>query len=204
MGDVIPLRPRANQNRNRGPKPVRGMLLAVIALALVLVGLWRMPEARPATPKAREAEASEVQGRASVIDGDTIRIGDVRIRLSGVDAPESRQLCTDLRGASYRCGAVAADALDDFLAASRPTRCRVLSHDRYGRAVGDCARADGADVSAWLVRNGYAVEWVRYSGGRFSRDEDAARARHAGVWQGAFDKPWDWRAAHAHRQDGGR
>ena len=45
-----------------------------------------------------------IAGRASVLDGDTIEIRGERIRLFGIDAPESRQMCANANGQSYRCG----------------------------------------------------------------------------------------------------
>lgn len=74
-----------------------------------------------------------VTGRASIVDGNTIDISGARIRLNGIDAPESWQKCRRADGSEYRCGAAAAFALDEFLAASRPTRAgrrRPLSPDR--------------------------------------------------------------------------
>ena len=118
------------------------------------------------------------------------------VRFNGIDAPESRQTCIDERGASYRCGAAAARALDDYLAASRPVRCNFLSRDQYGRVIGDCFRADGDNVSAWLVRNGHALDWPRFSNGRYASQQGAAQRERLGVWRGAFQNPWDWRAAH--------
>jgi endonuclease YncB( thermonuclease family) len=88
-------------------------------------------------------------GRASVIDGDTIEIAGEKIRFNGVDAPESWQICVGRSGAEYRCGKAAAEALDGFLAQSRPTRCDFIDRDRYGRFVGDCYRSDGTGVAAW-------------------------------------------------------
>ena len=149
-----------------------------------------------AAPSSARATSGALLGRASVIDGDTIRVAGESVRFNGIDAPESRQTCTDERGSSYRCGAAAARALDEYLAASRPVRCNFLSRDQYGRVVGDCFRADGDNVAAWLVRNGHALDWPRFSKGRYASQQSAARRDKLGVWRGAFQNPWDWRATH--------
>jgi endonuclease YncB( thermonuclease family) len=134
-------------------------------------------------------------GRATVIDGDTIEITGQRIRFNGIDAPESAQRCQNASGKSYACGPDAANALDEFLAASRPATCRFVDWDQYGRFVGNCARADGQSVQEWLVANGHALDWPRYSNGAFAALEASARQARRGIWQGEFQKPWDWRAA---------
>jgi endonuclease YncB( thermonuclease family) len=136
-----------------------------------------------------------ITGRASVIDGDTIEISGQRIRFNGIDAPEGVQRCNDASGRSYACGKESANALDEFLATSRPVTCKFVEWDQYGRFVGDCSRADGASVQEWLVQNGHALDWPRYSHGVFSGQEKAARASKRGMWQGDFQKPWEWRAA---------
>ncbi len=141
-----------------------------------------------------------VIGRASVIDGDTIEIDSERIRLDGIDSPESRQACNDAAGQSYRCGKTAADALDAFLAASRPTRCQSKDRDRYGRLVAVCFRADGQEVNAWLVRSGHALDWPRYSKGRYAADQDAAENSGLSIWAGSFELPCEWRAAKSGRK----
>jgi endonuclease YncB( thermonuclease family) len=137
--------------------------------------------------------ASNIVGRASVIDGDTIDIQGERIRFNGIDAPESRQLCKTETGQDYRCGKVAADALDKFLAMSRPTHCETLNRDRYKRFVANCYRADGASVSEWLVKTGNALDWPRYSKGAYAADQQAAQKDRLGVWSGTFELPWEWR-----------
>lgn len=139
------------------------------------------------------AHSETLTGRASVIDADTIDIHGERIRINGVDAPEARQICNDRTGEEYRCGKVAAEALDVFLSQSRPTRCETVGRDRYKRFVANCFRADGASVATWLVRNGHALDWPRYSKGRYAADQGEAKARKVGMWQGQFIPPWDWR-----------
>jgi endonuclease YncB( thermonuclease family) len=131
-----------------------------------------------------------VSGRASVIDGDTIEIAGQRVRFHGIDAPESWQTCLDGSGSEYRCGQRAALALADFLAASSPTHCGVLDRDRYGRLIGDCQRQDGASVASWLVQQGHALDWPRYSGGAFAADQAEAQRHRRGMWSGSFVEPW--------------
>ncbi|WP_370050740.1 thermonuclease family protein [Sinorhizobium fredii] len=146
------------------------------------------------------AGADTLTGRASVIDGDTIEIKGERIRLHGVDAPESWQKCGDGDGGTYRCGKEAAFALDRFLAASRPTRCEVVERDRYKRVVSVCFRADGREVNRWLVESGNAVDWERYSKGAYADAQKAAQSQSIGIWQGRFELPCRARAKHTKRQ----
>ncbi|MBB4053533.1 endonuclease YncB(thermonuclease family) [Devosia subaequoris] len=150
-----------------------------------------------ASPAVSAHGAESVQpliGRASVIDGDTIEIAGERVRINGIDAPESSQLCQDQHQRSYRCGAIAAGALDKLLAQSRPLRCEFVERDQYGRVVGDCFRADGVNVAAALVRAGMALDWPRYSSGAYANEQSVAAAAKAGLWQGEFQPPWEWRA----------
>jgi endonuclease YncB( thermonuclease family) len=142
--------------------------------------------------------ASEISGRASVIDGDTFELAGEKVRLDGVDAPESWQRCTDMRGAEYRCGKASALALDSFLAEARPVRCKFSERDRNGRPVAICWRADGVEVNAWMVRNGFALDWPLYSHGRYAREQKAAASEKAGMWQGAFVEPWEARWSRRH------
>ncbi|WP_085035198.1 thermonuclease family protein [Ensifer aridi] len=144
--------------------------------------------------------ADPVIGRATVVDGDTIEIRGERIRLNGVDAPENWQTCGDGDGSIYRCGKLAALALDRFLAASRPTRCEITERGRYQRFVAVCFRADDREVSRWLAESGNAVDWERYSNGAYAGAQALARSRGAGVWRGKFQLPCLARAEHAKRE----
>lgn len=138
-----------------------------------------------------------IAGVASVIDGDTIEVHGQRIRLSGIDAPESRQYCDDAKRFEYPCGRRSAQALDEFLAASRPVHCSFVTWDRYGRFVGDCTRSDGANVAAWMVEHGEALDWPKYSHGEYAPQQSKASAARVGLWVGSFQAPWDWRAQHS-------
>jgi len=105
------------------------------------------------------ASAADLTGRASVIDGDTIEIHGQRIRLFGIDAPESRQSC-EAGGQTYRCGQHAALALADHVG-QRVVACEQRDVDRYGRVIAVC-RAGGEDLNAWLVSQGWALAYQRY------------------------------------------
>src|SRR5712671_341998 len=92
---------------------------------------------------AAPAFADDLSGQASVIDGDTLEIHGTRIRLWGIDAPETTQLCRNDESVQYRCGAKAANELDAFIA-RRPVDCSPVSLDAYGRTVATCSVA--ADI----------------------------------------------------------
>lgn len=133
---------------------------------------------------------AEVVGRASVIDGDTIEISGQRIRLHGVDAPEKGQPCFGVDERPYRCGPIAANALDEFIGQS-PVSCHERTTDRYGRLVADCS-VRGQDIEEWLVRNGYAMAYRRYSSDYIGAEQEAKNNRR-GIWAGTLQPPWEWR-----------
>jgi len=135
--------------------------------------------------------SDDMTGQASIIDGDTLEIHDNRIRLWGVDAPESDQLCRGEDSLQYRCGAKAANELDAFIA-KRPVSCIPISLDQYGRTVATCS-VGGLDLGEWLVRNGLALDWPQYSRGRY--DDVQREAEHAGrgIWEGSYVEPWLFR-----------
>ncbi len=94
------------------------------------------------------ASANDLVGQASVVDGDTLEIHGTRIRLWGIDAPESGQLCRDADSDLYQCGAKAANDLDTFIA-RRPVDCTPVAEDQYGWTVATCS-VGGADLGEWL------------------------------------------------------
>jgi endonuclease YncB( thermonuclease family) len=140
---------------------------------------------------ASPAPAAEIiSGEPRIVDGDTVQICQTKIRFAGIDAPETDQVCLDAKGAKWACGIAARDELIRF-SAGRPWDCDLTGTDKYGRSLGKCF-VEGEDVSAWMVRSGWALSFVRYSH-EYNQQEAGARNAHAGLWSGAFIAPWDWR-----------
>ncbi len=142
------------------------------------------------SPSAAAVET--IAGIATVVDGDTIAIGKQRVRLWGIDAPESHQQCGRAQG-PYPCGAQATVYLSSLLSA-KPATWEIKTYDRYRRAVALCMVA-GTDISAAMVSAGLAVAFIRYSSDYVLQEEDA-RSNRRGMWEGTFTPPWDWRAGH--------
>jgi endonuclease YncB( thermonuclease family) len=141
---------------------------------------------------SQSGSAADLMGHANVIDGDTLEIHGKRIRLSGIDAPESDQLCRGEDSLQYRCGAKAANELDQFIT-SRPVACAPIDTDQYGRTVASCTVA-GTDLAGWLVSHGYALDWSRYSHGKYGAAQKEAEQAGRGMWAGSFAEPWKYRA----------
>ena len=134
--------------------------------------------------------ASEISGFAVVTDGDTIKISNDKIRLHGIDAPEQKQKCIK-NAKEYNCGAVATEALTKKIS-KNVVKCSIKKKkDRYNRFIGICF-VEQEDINKWMVRNGYAVAYKRYSKD-YNLDEEFAKINKLGLWSGTFLKPEKWR-----------
>lgn len=193
--------PRRSRSRSGSTSVIISAVLGVLAAAWYVwgekVGL-PAPGRAPAEASAPAEAGPEpsatadgvLSGTASVIDADTLDIRSERIRLVGVDAPESGQTCRDADGRLVRCGTIAANALDAWINRN-PVTCVSEGRDRYQRVLGKCS-VRGQSIQDWLVRNGHAVAYRAYST-EFVPAELAAREAKAGMWAGEFVMPWDWR-----------
>jgi endonuclease YncB( thermonuclease family) len=133
------------------------------------------------------AISSPVLGQpVRVIDGDTIQQAGTTWRLWGIDAPETKQWCDD-----YPAGFQATAALEKLIKGVDVT-CEDRGGDRYGRRIGMC-RAGGDDLSATMVRLGYAWAFVRYSLD-YVEQEQQAKANRLGVHLHGCRPAWEWRA----------
>ncbi len=135
------------------------------------------------------AALGQVSGSARVIDGDTLEIAGERLRLHGIDAPESRQTCAR-EGVIWLCGSQATKTLRDLIGSSTVT-CDDQGRDRWGRLISVC-HVGATNLNAAMVSAGMALAYQRYSK-RFLPREAEAKAARRGMWAGRFVEPWRWR-----------
>ena len=126
----------------------------------------------------------------TVIDGDTIRLGDVKIRFSGIDAPEINQTCVASEG-KVACGKISKDILIAKVTNNKIS-CSDEGKDVYGRILGECF-VNGESLSSYLVREGFAFAYRKYSN-KYIQDEEYAKFNNLGMWSMEFEYPWDYRS----------
>ena len=138
--------------------------------------------------------AEEVSGIPKIIDGDTIHINNYKFRLEGIDAPEMRQQCQkeSLKISSiigftfykdYSCGKVSKEKLISKIRGSK-IKCIFTTKDKYKRYIATCYK-EKINLNQWMVRNGYAIAYRRYSK-KYVPDEDFAVVLFFGRWVGWF------------------
>lgn len=159
--------------------PLAGLLLAASAGGAAAEVLTEQSY-RQRYEALLSTEEVRAQGRPRIVDGDTLEIAGVSIRLAGIDAPEQRETC-----GPTACGRAAGRALGRF--AGDWVGCEILGGDPYGRLVGVCHGAAG-ELGAAMVRFGYARAWDQ----RYAAEEAEARAEQSGFWQPEAIRPEDW------------
>jgi endonuclease YncB( thermonuclease family) len=137
------------------------------------------------------ADAASISGIPRVVDGDTLVVGATKVRLEGIDAPETDQICLDAKGDHWTCGIEARDRLEAHIA-GRVIACLSNGTDVYQRSLATCSSLTGENLNAWMVQAGWALAYVKYSSA-YQQVEEDARVHQQGLWRGAFIAPWDWR-----------
>ena len=143
-------------------------------------------------------KASEIIGFPKVVDGDSINIKSYKIRLEGIDAPEMKQKCKKpylqimffTFQKDYYCGQTSKKKLVQKIG-NKSLKCTLLGKDRYKRYLAKCLKGK-VDLNRWMVRNGYAIAYRKYSK-RYIPDENFAKEEKLGLWGGTFIKPEKWR-----------
>ena len=126
----------------------------------------------------------------TVVDGDTIKLRDVKIRFSGIDAPEINQTCVASEG-KVACGKISKDILIAKVTNNKIS-CTDEGKDVYGRVLGECF-VNGESLSSYLVREGFAFAYRKYSN-KYIQDEEYAKFNNLGMWSMEFEYPWDYRS----------
>jgi len=146
----------------------------------------------------KSQELKIISGIAKVIDGDTIRIKNNKIRLFGIDAPERLQQCEKpwlsiyffTFNKNYQCGKISTNKLKSKIN-NKFITCKSNNKDRYNRFIAECYK-DKKNINKWMVLNGYAVAYTKYSK-KFVSQENFAKKDKLGLWAGTFEMPWEWR-----------
>jgi len=165
---------RRAQKRGRALGSILLTLLIFFTLIAIIVSL-------PINRQPRES----LSGSVYVIDGDTVILNKVHIRLMGIDAPEMGQNC-QIAGRDYLCGRDARNALRNRIGGAA-IRCEKHGIDKYGRDLGRCTLGE-TNLNQWMVEQGWAVSY-----GDYLSQEAIARRDKQGIWAGSFEAPYQWR-----------
>lgn len=141
----------------------------------------------------RPAAAGDLlKGSATVIDGSTLAIDGVYVKLFGIVTPAPDATCWDAHEAPYACGRQVRAELTAHIGAEGLTCERSgYSDDRLAKAV---CRVGNEDLGDWLITRGYALP-TGDAPASYRQAGDRAWGKRTGLWAGVFDEPTDWRQA---------
>ena len=158
-----------------------------VCFAVFLAGVRFLPE----TALAASYDLSGRVHITKISDGDSLRSGDLRIRLFGIDAPELKQQCADQNGVLWGCGVAAQRQLNGLIGTNKDLQCSLRDVDRYGRLIMQCFNG-ATDIGAAMVRSGHALAYRHFSD-LYIAEEEQAKTALKGIWRGTFSLPWEWR-----------
>ena len=128
------------------------------------------------------AENNVVKGKARIIDGDTIEINKEKIRFGGINSPERNET-------GYR---LAKDKLIEKIANNILTCVREKNKDKYRRTVAECF-INGESLSSFMVKKGYACDYIYYSKGKYAKEQKYAKANKLGIWKMKYNTSWEYK-----------
>lgn len=134
--------------------------------------------------------ASLAMAQVKVIDGDSLEIGERRIRLDGIDAPELMQTCFTSSDEEYACGREAMNFIEELTAANEVDCDCLPEKDRYGRELCECFVGEKS-LNEALVLSGRAMS---YRDSKYDELQNEAETAKLGIWQGKFMRPALFRA----------
>lgn len=171
---------------------VFGLAQRPVRLALCLLGLAVLSLSSLGALAQSAPAATTVEGKARIVDGDTLEIGGRLVHLYGVDAPEPDQRC-ERDGRRWRCGMEATFAMAALLE-THWLICRQRGIDTTGNMVAECrvGGQKGMGINQEIVRRGWALA-LRPAGDDYAAAEQDAKTAKVGLWSGTFVAPWEWR-----------
>lgn len=165
-----------------------GFSIFATASILIMMVIYFKPT-QPFPPKEKFSPKNSIEGKALVIDGDSIMISSIKIRLIGIDAPELHQFC-EKKEIRHPCGLEAKKYLEQLLE-NQSVTCHWHKTDKYHRILAICQTQKISNINATLVQNGWAVSYYDYP-----KEEQEARRKKRGIWASSFQRPKEWRKAH--------
>ncbi|CAK01503.1 thermonuclease family protein [Bartonella tribocorum] len=158
------------------------------AASMLIIMATYFKQTQPLPQKEKFSSQNSVEGKALIIDGDSITISSIKIRLVGIDAPELHQFCGK-KDARYPCGLEAKKYLEQLLE-NQTVTCHWRKTDKYRRILATCQTKQVSNINATLVQNGWAVSYYEYP-----KEEQEARRKKRGIWASSFQRPREWRKA---------
>ena len=135
------------------------------------------------------SKAKTIIGKAKIIDGDTIHININKIRLHGIDAPETKQTCK-IESKDWYCGKQSTRELKNLIN-NKKVECITNDVDRYNRYIAICF-VDEININQWMVKNGWAIAY-RYYSLDYVVEEKYANNNKLGIWKSEFIEPYVYR-----------
>tara|TARA_B100000965_G_scaffold138253_1_gene115111 strand:+ start:19 stop:495 length:477 start_codon:yes stop_codon:yes gene_type:complete len=133
--------------------------------------------------------AKTINGKPRIIDGDTIHIKSNKIRLHGIDAPETKQTCK-INDEVWFCGKQSTKELKNLIN-KQEVKCITNDVDIYNRFVAICY-VNEININQWMVKSGWAIAY-RYYSTDYIIEEKYARDNELGIWKSEFLKPYAYR-----------
>ena len=140
-------------------------------------------------PLTNIGNSETILGKARIIDGDTIHIMSNKIRLHGIDAPETKQTCK-IDNEDWYCGKQSTKELKNLIN-NQKVECVTNDVDRYNRYIAVCF-VNEININKSMVKNGWAIAY-RYYSTDYIVEEKHARDNKFGIWKSDFMKPYAYR-----------
>ena len=129
---------------------------------------------------AYSSEKNIAKGKASIVDGDTIIIRNEKIRFAGIDTPEKNKV-----GHEFSKQKLRKKIGNNIVVCIREPKL-----DPWGRTVAECF-IGYESISSFMVKNGYACDYVKYSKKKYAKEQEHAKSKKLGIWKMNFESSWE-------------